>query len=331
MRMRRFRSALLVALLCVLAAGRLWAWGCSGHETVALIALKNLNDLDAANQTHVAQQVQTLLSAQTRAYTGRFCKDLGLDPIAYFATWADDHRTVDPSTGNWHFWDIPLHVKTAALGQYCDNGCVIQAIQDQVAILKDKTKDDAARSTALMYVIHFVGDMHQPLHEEDNNDRGGNCVPVTFLDTPPKANSSGSYSPNLHAVWDTQLVETAGKITRDGSNAGSEIEAFATRLETEHASDPQPVFHDSTDLLAWANQAHAIAIADPYAKLAPRVAASSKTAPVTSCSDNGTSTKFLNKHETVSEAYITAVQADVEGQLSRAGQRLAAVLYATLK
>ena len=331
MRMRPYRPAVLVALVCVLASGRLWAWGCTGHETVALIALKNLHDLDASNQTQIAQQVETLLSTQTHAYAGRFCKDLGLDPIAYFATWADDHRAVDPSTGNWHFWDIPLHVKSAALGEYCDRGCVVQALQDQVAILQDKSKDDAARSTALMYIIHFAGDMHQPLHEEDNNDRGGNCVPVTFLDTTPKAASSGSYSPNLHAIWDTQLVETIGKITRSGSDAKSQIEAFASRLETQHASDPQLVFHGSVDLVTWANEAHAIAIAAPYADLHPRIAPARKTAPVTACSGGGTSAKFLKKHETVSQAYITAVQGDIEGQLSRAGERLAAVLYATLK
>jgi hypothetical protein len=329
--MRRCRPAVLVALVFLFTSGRLWAWGCSGHETVALVALKNLNALDTANQTHVAQQVQTLLSAQAHDYKGRFCKDLGLDPIAYFATWADDHRGVEPATGKWHYWDIPLHVKSASLGEYCDGGCVVQALVDQLATLKDKTKDDAARSIALMYVIHFVGDMHQPLHEEDNNDRGGNCVPVTFLNDNPSETSGGSYSPNLHGVWDTQLVETTGKITRSGGDAKTQIETFAARLQTEHASDPQPVFHGSDDLVTWANEAHALARADPYSKLHPRVSAARKTAPVTSCSDAGTSTKFLNKHETVSEAYITAVQPDVEGQLSKAGQRLAAVLYATLK
>jgi S1/P1 Nuclease len=329
--MRRCLSAILVALVILLASGRLWAWGCSGHETVALIALKNLNALDTANGTDVARQVQTLLAAQDHGYKGRFCKDVGLDPIAYFATWADDHREVEPSTGNWHYWDIPLHVQSAALGEYCDGGCVVQALQDQAATLKDKTKADAVRSIALMYVVHFAGDLHQPLHEEDNNDRGGNCVPVKFLNTAPKATSAGGYSPNLHAVWDTQLVETAGKITRNSSDAGSHIEAFAVRLETEHASDPQPVFHDSADLVAWANEAHAIAIADPYDKLHPRIDAAMTTAPVTSCSNGGTSAKFLKKHETVNQAYITAVESDVEGQLSKAGQRLAAVLYATLK
>jgi hypothetical protein len=329
--MRHCWLAVLVVLVCLFSSARLWAWGCSGHETVALIALQNLQKLDSANVTNVARQVETLLSTQAHDYTGRYCKDLGLDPVAYFATWADDHRTVDPSTGNWHYWDIPLHVKSAALGEYCDGGCVVQALVDQVAILKDKSKDDAARSTALMFVIHFVGDMHQPLHEEDNNDRGGNCVPVKFLDTEPKATTAGGYSPNLHAVWDTQLVETTGKITRDSADAKSQIEAFAARLETEHASDPQSSYHDSADLVAWANEAHKLAIADPYAKLHPHISAARTTAPVTACSDGGTSTKFLKKHETVSQTYIAAVQGDVEGQLSKAGQRLAAVLYATLK
>jgi hypothetical protein len=329
--MRRLRFALLAFVFCSLASARLWAWGCSGHETVALIALNNLNALDTAGGTHVAQQVQTLLSAQAHDYSGRFCKDLGLDPIAYFATWADDHRSVDPTTGNWHYWDIPLHVKSAALGKYCDKGCVVQALVDQIAILKNKTKDDAARSTALLYVLHFVGDMHQPLHEEDNNDRGGNCVPVTFLNDAPRATTAGGYSPNLHAVWDTQLVETTGKITRGSADAKSQIEAFAARLESEHSSDPQTSYHDSADLVAWANQAHALARADPYAKLQPRVGSARKTAPVTACSDGGTSSKFLKRHETVSQAYITAVQGDVEGQLAKAGQRLAAVIYATLK
>jgi hypothetical protein len=329
--MPRLRFALLAVVLCALPSARLWAWGCSGHETVALIAFQNLQKLDTAAGTHVAQQVQTLLATQTHDYSGRFCKDLSLDPVAYFATWADDHRTVDKSTANWHYWDIPLHVKSAALGQYCDGGCVVQALVDQIAILQDKTKDDAARSTALLYVLHFVGDMHQPLHEEDNNDRGGNCVPVTFLNDAPSATTAGGYSPNLHAVWDTQLVETTGKITRGSADAKSQIEAFAARLGAEHASDPQPSYHDSADLVAWANEAHSLARADPYAKLQPHVATSRKTAPVTACSDGGTSSKFLKKHETVSQAYITAVQGDVEGQLSKAGRRLAAVLYASLK
>ena len=58
--------------------------------------------------------------------------------------------------------------------------------------------------------------MHQPLHEEDNNDRGGNCVPVNFLDHTAEQRPNGGYGPNLHGVWDTELVENIGGIDRKG-------------------------------------------------------------------------------------------------------------------
>ncbi len=325
--MSRLRLALLALILCAICVPRAWAWGCTGHEVVALIALKNLQALDAAHGTTVAQQVEALLATQPHSYAGRYCTDPGLDPIAYFATWADDHRTADPSTAPWHFWDIPLHVASAAAGEYCAQGCVIQALQTQIPILQDKNADPAARVQTLMFVIHFMGDMHQPLHEEDNNDRGGNCVPVTFLTTAPTAYSGGSYSPNLHGIWDTELVETIGKVQRKGSGAKDEIESFATALESSYSSRIQKALTAPIDLVAWANHAHAIAVADPYTKIAPSIAPDPQTAPVTSCSDNNTSTRYFNLHETARHKYVTAVTKDVKGQLALAGARLANVLY----
>jgi len=329
--MRRFRFAFLAVIFSALLAPRLWAWGCTGHEVVALIALHNLKQLDAANGTTVAQQVETLLTSQSHTYSDRFCKDLGLDPIAYFATWADDHREADASTAPWHFWDIPLHVASATAGEYCDQGCVIQALQTQIPILQDRNADPIARVDALMYVIHFIGDLHQPLHEEDNNDRGGNCVPVTFENTAPSATGSGDYSPNLHAIWDTQIVEEIGKVSRDSPDAKNQIETFASSLQIQYAAKIGQALTSPTDLVAWANQAHAIAIAYPYTKLSPAIAPAPQTAPVTSCSDNQTSEGYLEKHEKANQAYIAAVRSQVKAQLAVAGGRLAAVLYAALK
>jgi len=329
--MGRHRAALLAVMFCVTLSPRVWAWGCTGHEVVALIALQNLKKLDAANGTTVAQQVETLLTSQSRTYSNRFCDDFGLDPIAYFATWADDHRSADPSTAPWHFWDIPLHVASATADEFCDKGCVVKALQTQIPILQDKNGDAAARLNALMFIIHFVGDMHQPLHEEDNNDRGGNCVPVTFGTTAPKGSSGGNYSPNLHGIWDTQIVETIGKVNRNSLEAKSQIEAFASLLETQYAAKINQAVSSPTDLVAWANEVHAIAIAYPYKKLSPPIAPAPQTAPVNSCSDNQTSEGYLERHETVNQAYITAVRYTVKGQLAKAGGRLAAVLYAALK
>ncbi len=327
------KRILLLGLLIVplLSSPLAWGWGCTGHEVVALIALQKLDPA-------VATQVQNLLALQTHDYHGRFCSDLSLPPIAYFATWADDHRAVDASTAPWHFWDIPLKLKTATATDYCDSGCVVQALQQQMAILGDKTKSDADRSTALLFVIHFVGDLHQPLHAEDNNDRGGNCVPSGFLaDNTSESKDStthqgtGNYSPNLHAIWDTQLVENIGGVSRHSAEGAQQIQDFANRvLSTDSAQIDQWVAQP-VDIVAWGLESHAVARKDPYKKLPKSIKAASKVAPVTTCLDNNTSHKLAKKNETIQQAYITAVQSDVEMQIAKAGARLAAVLNTTLK
>src|SRR5271169_1963146 len=124
--LRRF-SLLTILLLCVMQASVAWGWGCTGHEVVALVALK-------AMRPGVAAQVEALLAAQDHNYPGRFCSDLGLDPIAFYATWADDFRssTAGAATAPWHFWDVPLSRKSAADGEFCDQGCVTHALRDQL-------------------------------------------------------------------------------------------------------------------------------------------------------------------------------------------------------
>jgi len=314
-----------------MSTSKAWAWGCTGHETVALIAQLELTKLDAANSTHVLDQVKSLLALQDRPYKGRFCSDLKLDPIAYYATWADDHRSVDETTAPWHFWDIPLSVKTGADGKYCGDGCVVHALKNQIAILKDKTKSDPDRSIALLYIIHFIGDLHQPLHAEDNNDRGGNCVPVVYIGKAPKStDAKGDYSLNLHGVWDTQLLEADGKITRSSSEAAAEIEAFANSLFKTHAATISHAAIAPIDLVAWANAAHAIARKHPYALLTPAIAPDPQVQPVSLCSDNSTSANYFAKNETITAQYAKTAHTDITKQLSLAGGRLAAVLYSSL-
>lgn len=321
---------LAAALIAIsLSSAPAWAWGCSGHEVVALIAHQELQKLDAQHHTQVLPEVERLLALQDRNYPHRYCGDLNLDPMAFWATWADDHRAADPATGPWHFWDIPLSQPSAALGQYCDQGCVVQALQQQIAILRDKTRPDAERSTALLYVLHFVGDMHQPLHEEDNNDRGGNCVPVSFLDHAAEERPNGGYSPNLHGVWDTELVESVGGIDRKGPGASAQVSGFATRLEQE---DSALIRHSATspvDLVAWANQAHQVARNLAYPDLQPPIAPETATAPAGSCAP--TPAANFARHEVADAHYVAAAGPAVERQLALAGARLADVLYTSLR
>ena len=68
--------------------------------------------------------------------------------------------------------------------------------------------DPLKRAEALRFLIHFVGDIHQPLHAITNNDQGGNCVPVAYFDDLPQLRNpqTESYAPNLHGVWDTNIL-----------------------------------------------------------------------------------------------------------------------------
>jgi hypothetical protein len=100
----------------------------------------------------------------------------------------------------WHFVDIPKSETTYDPARDCQNGdCVIEAIERQQAILSDHTKTKKARTEALIFLVHLVGDVHQPLHCADDHDRGGNEVQVQFF----------GIDDNLHAVWDSSLIEKA--------------------------------------------------------------------------------------------------------------------------
>ena len=77
-----------------------------------------------------------------------------------------------------------------------DGNCVLVKIEEFERTLKDKTAPPEKRKEALMFLIHFVGDMHQPLHCTDHHDKGGNDVKLTFFGRPT----------NLHSLWDSGLL-----------------------------------------------------------------------------------------------------------------------------
>jgi hypothetical protein len=313
-----------------LSSAPAWAWGCSGHEIVALIARQELQQLDRQHGTQVLPEVERLLALQDRNYPHRFCSDLHLDPVAFWATWADDHRSLEPATGSWHYWDIPLsQTSPATLPQYCAEGCVVQALQQQIAILRDKTRSDAERSMALLWVLHLVGDMHQPLHEVDNSDRGGNCVPVSLPHHAAERRTNGGYNPNLHGIWDTELVELAGEIDRKSPDAAAEVSAFAERLDHENAKIIHRFERGPIDPVHWANEVHSQTSDLPYAHLQPPIKAVPAGASAASCEN--TAVMYFGRYETVDASYVGLGRHEVSMMLSFAGARLADVLYNSLR
>ncbi len=196
-------AAILAVLLCSTPSAH--AWGCKGHQTVALIAEKHLTP--EARQLVEKLLGENPIDPKLKRWCGNATPDLMVDA----STWPDDVRN-ERHNGPWHYIDIPRGKHKGSLEEYCStDGCVTRAIEEQRAILKDKSTDSVKRAEAIRYLIHFVGDMHQPLHAINNGDNGGNCVPVKYLHHEPLLNPQHpereDYSPNLHQIWDTEIVE----------------------------------------------------------------------------------------------------------------------------
>ncbi len=197
------------------------AWGDEGHEIVALIAEHYLTPM-------AKKQVEALLAADTDNLTAH--------DIASEATWADRYReaNIDGSrarTRQWHFTDIEISAPdldkacfnhpALPAGTVASNGpaddCVVDKINQFAAELAAPATDQEERIVALKFLLHFVGDLHQPLHSSDDHDRGGNDKRVS-ADT-LKAG-------NLHHYWDTEFV---GLLETDSKSIASDLIGHITK------------------------------------------------------------------------------------------------------
>ncbi|RYP63995.1 hypothetical protein DL770_009272 [Monosporascus sp. CRB-9-2] len=159
------------------------AWGSLGHITVAYVASNFVKQETAA-------YFQDLLRNDTEHY------------LAGVATWADSIRYTKWGrfTKNFHFIDAkddPPSYCGVDFDRDCkEDGCVVSSIQNYTSQLLDTKLWPWRRNQAAKFVIHFVGDIHQPLHTE-NVERGGNGIHVLF----------DSSELNLHHVWDSSIAE----------------------------------------------------------------------------------------------------------------------------
>jgi nuclease S1 len=308
-RINTFRMAALA-----LSATPAFGWGCVGHRTVALIALQQLTPNARAMASRLLQ------GEPSDPTLHPFCGASGLVPFADMSTWADDIRQRRKDTAPWHFIDIPLGGSRDRMTDDCPaaTGCVTSAIRRNLDLLRSPSAGEKEKTEALMFVIHLVGDLHQPLHAAANNDRGGNCVPVVFFGDQPAPGASGSYHPNLHGVWDTELVE---RIDRKREPA-----EFADALSVEFAAEIDSWKKQPLDLESWAWQSHVLAVEVAYGGL-PREIHAEKPHPVESCADdNQVGERMYRLHEKIDKRYLHEVSPVIRRQLARAGTHLAMVL-----
>jgi len=307
-----FVSLLAVSALSLTLAPAAEAWGCRGHQAVAALAEKHLTP--QAKQALLALLTANPIDPQLK----RYCGQTGLDPFVDASTWADDERGRDPSTAPWHFIDIPIGVTHGSAQTYCGaGGCVLSAITAQLAILKDKNAPAAKRADALRFIIHFVGDLHQPLHGSTNSDRGGNCVPVKYFARNPHAHNN-SYTPNLHHVWDTEIPESQMQ--------GADAAEFADTLDAAFESSFAAWQQGGMQLDAWAWESHDHAVETAYGAFAKPIPVEPDV-PLNNCADdNNIGQRMLHKHLVIGIPYRDQAGAVAEERLAQAGIRLAMIL-----
>lgn len=187
---------LLPALILLAVAAPAFGWSKQGHQLVGSLAEADLTPAARA-------EVQRLLAGEP-------------DPtLAGVSTWADEIRAESRTTGNalgerssrWHYVNFPDAGCGYDAARDCPDGnCVVGAITAQQAILADRTRSDEERRNALKFVVHFVGDAHQPMHAGLASDRGGNNFQVNYRGK----GAPGGQGTNLHGTWDYWLLQSAG-------------------------------------------------------------------------------------------------------------------------
>lgn len=204
----------------LLPAGNALAWGRDGHRIIGDIAERYL-------EATAARQVRALLALDNVA------------SLADVGSWADEYRSTHRQSGPWHYVNIPIVDTGYDTSRDCGGGnCVVAKIEEFRAVLADKAASPRARLEALKFVVHFIGDEHQPLHCADNGDRGGNEVKVTL----------GGKNTNLHAVWDSDIIAATGMAEPDFP---AKLAGTITDADVKAWQNGSPV--------EWANESYAIA------------------------------------------------------------------------
>lgn len=230
----RTTGALIGAALLLLFSGtqQASAWGGRGHRTIAAVAMVLIPDKAAKLNTILGQLEQDNDFIDAASYPDEFV------------------RSHDPGhkQSPWHYADLPDDNTPFVCGE-----CLFKALQTNLDIVKEG-KGDKAEAEAIAWVIHLVGDLHQPLHM-DARLKGGNDFHVTYRGKKECKSFTGRAKVELHSVWDDCLVEelahgrTPQQLAKDLLGP---IKTFHGRGET--------LPKNATPWLSWGDDVHALAV-----------------------------------------------------------------------
>lgn len=162
--------------MAALVSQSAYGWGAEGHRLIAAIAGKHLN-------RKARQAIKAILEPG--------------ETLESVSTWADEIRPARPETSTWHYINLPAQAPGADWAAYCPKqGCIAGAVLAMRDKLATRDLDRKERAEALKFFVHFLADLHQPLHAGNPEDRGGNDVQVVFFDR----------ATNLHGLWDSGIL-----------------------------------------------------------------------------------------------------------------------------
>ena len=193
--MRIIRPLMMaLAMVASLSAAPATAYGGFGHAVIARIAIANVRPSTRA--------AIAALVAKARAVDTPTCATATVEDLS---VWPDCIRALGPRfsyTASWHYQNVDVCAAFDLKSACRDGNCVSAQIDRDVKLIRDKSLPLRERIAALAFLIHFVGDVHMPLHAGDHRDLGGNQVRASY----------GVYATdrlNLHAIWDGALAERA--------------------------------------------------------------------------------------------------------------------------
>lgn len=244
MHMNKRISIITLLAVCWLVPQSAPAWGPRGHRLVGMVAEKRLS----ATAPQVLSRARTLLRTTNAPNTN--CEPTAARrSFADVANNPDDFRQIELAlvTRDWHFVNIDIANPAYDEGRDCPTGdCVVRRIERMRELLEDGSRAACDRESALIYLVHFVGDLHQPFHTgfgrlaNGDPDLGGNRVRVTIDGAERK----------LHSVWDSTLIERQNRSDQQ----------WVEHLMTGVLGDRDPEMLAGGEVIDWTNESHELAI-----------------------------------------------------------------------
>lgn len=168
-----------IAGLMLMSSSAVFAWGNTGHRVVGEVATKFLN-------ADVGYKAYQILKGESLARVSTWPDEIKSEPATY------------SNTFNWHYttWQTDDHDHSEH-EESASTGFLLKTISEQTAVLRDPNATNEQKAFAIKFLVHLVGDIHQPLHVGNGTDQGGNYCKVTF--------HNKAY--NLHALWDEGMLD----------------------------------------------------------------------------------------------------------------------------